>query len=112
MVRALYRALIFTFDMEVDAFEIVVNSGMDLGVRWGQVRWPVKSPTASRWRLSVEPPEEDEDGGFLLLLFLSNRYGVELARWAGSAALAHWPISPFFVIFPFLFLFTPSFDLI
>jgi hypothetical protein len=60
VVRALYRALIFTFDMEVDTFEVVVYSGMDLGVRCGQVRWPVKSPTVSRWRLGVEPPEEDE----------------------------------------------------
>jgi hypothetical protein len=35
VVRALYRALIFMFDMEVDTFEVVVYSGMDLGVRCG-----------------------------------------------------------------------------
>jgi hypothetical protein len=96
VVRALYRALIFMFDMEVDAFEVVVNSGMDLGVRCGQVRWPAKSPTASRWRLDVEPPEEDE--GICLLFFLINesvsRFGSPPEVGWAAAGYGCWAAAP------------------
>jgi hypothetical protein len=72
-------------------------------------RWPAKLPTASQWRLCVEQTGVDEDFGLLFFSSTESVRRVGLARWAGSAASAHWLVFPFFsVSFSFLFLFPVS----
>jgi hypothetical protein len=67
-----------------------MNSEQGLGIRGnpyqygGDVVFSVSMSIAGRKMKTVV---------FFFFFFSSNRYGAELARWAGSAALAHWPIS-------------------